>query len=111
MDFGGRYAAIIEYNSVALSFHINDGRLRRFESAVRFLQPTTPKLLVRRSRFLVSRELRCIPITPDDVRLGFELLSAFTKEHAPKANFRNTWNDILILSACMNRQGSLRTED
>lgn len=111
IDFGGQFPSIIEFNSLSLSFAINHGRTRSFTSAVRFLPPDTTKLLVRRFKFLVGARVMCIPVTSDDVQLGFNLLGQFLENHEPKKNFRNTWNDILILGSAINRAATLITQD
>lgn len=111
MDFGGQFPSIIEFNSLSLSFAINNARIRSFTSAVRFLPQDTAKLLVRRFKFILGAGLVCVPLGIHDVQLGFALLKKFIGSHEPKKNFRNTWNDILILSCAVNRAATLITED
>jgi hypothetical protein len=97
IDFAGQFPSIIEFNSLSVSYAINCARIRSFTSAVRFLPSRTAKLLVRRFKFVIAARVVCVPITTHDIQLGFTLLKQFIEKHKPKKNFRNTWNDILIL--------------
>jgi hypothetical protein len=43
--------------------------------------------------------------------MGYDLLDKFLIKHSSKSDFKNTWNDILILSKAINKQLPLLTED
>lgn len=111
MDFGNEYPSIIEYNNLSISTAINDGLHDLMAGAINHLDKDTKKTLKKRFRFLVENGIRCIPITNMEVELAFDLLAKFRQNHNPKGNFRNTWNDLLILSSAIRRSDNLVTKD
>lgn len=111
MDFDNEYASIIEYNNLSISVAINDGLHDLIAGALNHLDKDTKKTLTKRFRFLVENGIRCAPVTAAEVELAFELLANFKVDHNPKANFRNTWNDLLILSSAIRHGENLVTED
>lgn len=111
MDFANEYPTIIEYNNISISNLINEGLTDLMYSAVNHLDKETKKTLKRRFRFLVENNIKCVPLNYSDIECGFGLLSTFKEKHNPKNNFRNTWNDILILSSAIGAEERLVTED
>ena len=61
--------------------------------------------------FLLDQNISCNPIYECDIETGYELLDLFSKEYNTKDNFKNTWNDILILSKTINDKAILNTND
>jgi predicted nucleic acid-binding protein len=111
ITFGGQFPDIIEYNSLSLSSAINTGNAHLFSSSVSFLRKELAKLLIRRFKFLVACRTLCVPLTRTEVELGFTLLERFIDHYTVKDDFRNTWNDILILATAISRHGTLITKD
>ena len=111
MDFGNEYPSIIEFNNISISTAINDGLHDLMAGAINHLDKDTKKTLKKRFQFLVENGIRCVPITNAEVELAFDLLAKFRAIHNPKDNFRNTWNDLLILSSAIRHNENLVTED
>ncbi len=111
MDFANEYPTIIEYNNISISNLINEGLTDLMSSAVSHLEKEKKKTLKRRFRFLVENNVKCIPLKFSDVECSFGLLSTFKEKYNLKSNFRNTWNDILILSSALGEEECLVTED
>ncbi len=111
MDFSNEFPTIIEYNNFSLANAINNGLTGLFAAATRHLDKTRRKMLIKRFRFIVDSGLTCIPLNQGDVSTAFDLLQQFRRTHNLKANFRNSWNDLLILSSAMNAGCNLITED
>ncbi len=111
MDFANEYPSIIEYNNISISNLINEGLTDLMSCVVNHLEKEKKKTLKRRFRFLVENNIKCVPLKYSDVECGFGLLSTFKEKYNFKNNFRNTWNDILILSSAIGAEDSLVTED
>ena len=111
MDFGNEFPSIIEYNSLSLAMVINDQLIDLFIAATKHFDKATYKRLLSRFRFLTENDIRCSALQQNDVEHAFELLARFRREHNLKGNFRNSWNDLLILSSALNSNNDLITED
>ena len=111
MDFKNQHPTLVEYGNFAVSHVINDKITSLYSAAVNTLPKPQRKLLVDRFRFLIDQNISCIPVQKEDVETAFGLLASFKEHHNLKANFRNSWNDLLILAATVNRGEILDTED
>ena len=111
MDFGNEWPSIVEYNNLAIANVINQGLCDLWMAAINHLDKPTKRLLAARFRFLIENGVTCLPLRPDDVQGAFHLLREFTREHNIKRRFRNTWNDLLVLSSARNAHAHLVTED
>lgn len=111
MDFANVYPTIVEYNNLSISVAINNGFTDLMSGAFNHLDKETRKTLKRRFKFLVENKIRCVPLRRSDIESAFELLARFCKKYNFKGNFRNTWNDLLILSSAMGAGEPLVTED
>ena len=98
---------IIEYNNISIANLINEGLIDLMSSAINHMEKETKKTLKRRFRFLVENNIKCVPLKHSDIECGFRLLSIFKEKHNTKRNFRNTWNDILILSSAIGSKRML----
>jgi len=111
MDFGNEFPTIIEYNNLSVSSVINYGLADLFAGAINHLDKDTKKTLKRRFQFLIENSIQCIPLRQSDVEMAFALLSRFRESYNIKANFRNSWNDLLVMSCAMCANEPLITED
>lgn len=111
MEFGLLHPPIVEFGNFAIAEVLNEGRTPVFSAAVAFLEKSEQKLLVDRFKFLISSGIQCVPVQRRDVETAFRLLEEFTEHRNPKANFRNTWNDLLILAVAVNRNSKFLTLD
>lgn len=110
-DFGQLHPSFSLFCNFSISELINQKNRPLFDAAVKFLAKPLQKELRRRLNFLIDQNITCDPVTPLDIELGYELLEEFLKKYSQKGNFRNTWNDILILSKSINSTTPLITED
>ena len=99
LDFGADFPAVVETSNVAIAHAINQGRAGLFRAATAHVPKARRKALVRRFRFLVRRQVICVPVSNAAVELAMTLLATFAQDHNLKEDFRNSLNDVLILSA------------
>jgi hypothetical protein len=111
MEFGLLHSPIVEFGNFAISEVFNERHVPIFSAAVAFLEKDEQKLILDRFKFLISSRIQCLPVVRYDVDTAFGLLEQFTQHHNVKANFRNTWNDLLILAVARNRNSKLLTLD
>lgn len=112
MEFGQEHPALIEYGNLAMSEIINSGDIELFNAAILFQKKRRRKILIKKFNFLLHRQIQCVPVQRKDVEKAFNLLLEFKKrKHNFKKDFRNSWNDILILATSINRGGDLMTTD
>lgn len=111
IDFGNEYPTIVEYGNLAISLLINKQVSGIFHDAIKFLDKQQRKIIRKRFDFLLENKVRCQPLAKTSVRVAMELLQEFRKEHNLKENFRNSFNDMLILASAIDTSALLITED
>ena len=77
----------------------------------KFFSKENYKDIKAKFNFILEHNLNCLPIETKDIELGYILLELFIKKHSIKEDFRNSWNDILILSKSINTIAKLITKD
>ena len=110
-DFGHEFPPIILYNNASFADMINKRGRKLLEECLGHLRRAQRREVVKKYDFLVEAGVRCVPLTRKDVRIGFSLLDAFVRNHNLKRDFRNSWNDLLILAAVINAGSVLVTRD
>jgi hypothetical protein len=111
VEFAGEFPAYVEFSNLALSQVINDNLREIFYAATDFLPKDKRKVVRSRFAYLVSRHISCIPLSQASLANALELLDRFSARFNPKAHFRNTFNDILILATARNNSAELITSD
>jgi len=111
VDFGNEHPTIVEYGNLALSLLINKQVSGIFYEAIKFLDKQQRKTIRKRFDFLLENNVKCQPLTKTSVKVAMELLQEFRKEHNLKENFRNSFNDMLILASAIATSALLITED
>jgi len=111
IDFNNEHPTLIEFGSFAVTNVINSQAGHLFDWGVATLEKGDQRLLRKRFRFLVSHSFRCFALEEEAVALGLDILARFLEEHSPKANFRNTVRDALILGTAAKHGIPLHTED
>lgn len=111
MEFGREHEPIIEYSNRALSNIINNKRINVFRACIEHLDKEKQKMLRKRCQFLLDNELQCIPLNKEILDQSFLLLHEFMQRYSVKQNFRNSWNDILILATSLLSNADLVTKD
>ena len=111
MNFNGQYPSITEYGNLAFASAINTANVLAFYQAIEVLPKADQRSLRERFAFLVERGVRCHALEQYTVEIGLELLAELLDENAPKANFRNTVCDMMILATAIKHKCELITED
>jgi predicted nucleic acid-binding protein len=111
MDFGADYPTVIEFGNIALAYAINRRERLLFSGAIRSLEKAKQKTIKRRFDFLLASGVNCIPLNRGIVTLAQELLAEYTRNHNLKREFRNSWNDLLILATAISQSARLITQD
>ncbi|BCL80047.1 hypothetical protein ccbrp13_25120 [Ktedonobacteria bacterium brp13] len=111
MEFGLDHEPIIEFSNIALADIINNRYAKIFYTSIQHLGKDQQKILRKRFQFLLDNELRCVPLNKEILDLSFLLLKGFMERHNIKQNFRNSWNDILILATALAFSADLDTRD
>jgi len=101
----------IEYGSLAFSMAINNKSIDLFRSATSHLPKHTRRLVKSKFEFLCDNKIECKALNDPTVELAINIMRDFLKHYQPKKNFRNTLNDILILSAAAADGALLQTND
>jgi predicted nucleic acid-binding protein len=110
-SFGADYPSFIEYSNLAISLAINNQNSQLFYSSIRTLSKERRKVIKDRFDFLLRHHISCIPLNQDIISNAHELLSKFKQSHNLKDDFRNSWNDLMILSTAMVSSTALVTGD
>jgi len=110
-DFGKLSESFAMFSNFNISELINTQNISLFDTSISFLEKSQQKSLKKKIRFIVNNNLTCEPIVKDDIEIGYGLLNDFLSKYNSKGNFRNTWNDILILSKAISKRAPLLTED
>ena len=111
IKFNEDFPDLIEFGSQALSVLINERNLWLYDQVIQTMQKTKRKYLRKRIRYIMEKEIVCIPLNSEIIDISFNILSIFLKTYNPKKNFRNTYNDILILSTAIWNKAKLITDD
>lgn len=111
MEFGREHEPIIEYSNLALANVINNKLIGAFRASIEHLDKEKQKILKKRCQFLLDNELKCIPLNTEILNRSFLLLQEFMEHQNVKQNFRNSWNDMLILATALFSGVNLVTKD
>lgn len=111
MDFGAIHPSIIHFGNYAMSEIINNKSSELFNSVISHLPKEKRKTLKRKFSFLLECEIECIPLSSEAIEKAQDLLSSLKEKSSLKANFRNSWNDLLIAAIAIENSGRLHTHD
>jgi hypothetical protein len=106
-DFGNEFPTLIDFGNLAIAEVINSKRIDVFQQAVSQLDKFLQKRIVRRLRFIIERDIKCVALTKFIVPNGLDLFARFVEEHNPKENLRNSINDMMILATAINENHDL----
>ncbi|NIJ55425.1 glycosyltransferase family 4 protein [Dyadobacter arcticus] len=99
------------YNNESIANAINEKQASLYQASIFFLEKQDFKELKSKFKFIIENNLVCHPLTKEDIERSYQLLDTFTDTHNMKPDFRNSWNDILILSKVINSGGTLISSD
>ena len=110
-DFKGDFESYVFYNNYSVSLSINENAQELFNSSIQFLPKENYKDIKEKFSFITENKLTCLQIDNRDIELSYYLLDKFLKNHSIKEDFRNSWNDLLILSKSINTKSTLVSND
>jgi predicted nucleic acid-binding protein len=111
-SFGSDYEPLIEFGAIAVARIVNDRNFDLLRLSASFQSKQRQKIIRENFRFLVESEIRCVPLGPGTVEIGYRLLANFRSSgERVKTTFRNTWNDLLILAAACDHKDTLWSKD
>jgi len=110
-DFKQNFESYTLYNNKSIAQVINNNCKDIFLASIKSIEKSSYKDIKNRFNFILKNNLICDSITSTDVELGYELLDNFLKRYTLKPDFRNCWNDILILAKSINEGAKLITTD
>jgi predicted nucleic acid-binding protein len=111
-SFGQDYESFVEFGSLAIAKLVNERNAQLLQKSIEFLDKSVQKCVREDFGVLIANEIECIPLNPQTIEIGYQLLDPFTSSGEKfKATFRNTWNDLLILAAAWARNEELYSKD
>lgn len=110
-DFKRDFESYVLYNNHSICKCINENSKELFYPSIEFLAKENFKEIKDKFNFLLESKLTCLQIDNRDIDLSYSLLDLFLKNHSIKEDFRNSWNDLLILSKSINTKSILVTKD
>ncbi len=91
---------------------VNQKNIRLLQQSIDSLEKGRQKTIREDFSFLIENDIRCVPLNPTTVRIGYRLLDVFGASGEQfKTTFRNTWNDLLILATAWAHKDELWTHD
>jgi predicted nucleic acid-binding protein len=111
-SFGKDFEPVVEFGSSAIARMVNEQNVDLLRQSIAFLEKKEQRPIREAFEFLMENEISCVPLTPGTVRNAYHLLGAYRASGANlKADFRNSWNDMLILSTAQENGSRLLTGD
>jgi hypothetical protein len=111
LDFNGDFPSLIEFGSNSFAKALNTKAVDVVRLATAHLSRYDKRCIRKKFDFLCDNNITCVPVTREVIRKAHKLLAVFLQGHQPKSDFRNTFNDILILSTAVHDNAVLRTHD
>ncbi|WP_454876051.1 type II toxin-antitoxin system VapC family toxin [Pseudomonas farris] len=111
MEFGGLHPTIIHFGNYAISEIINSRSSALFDNVISHLTKEKRKTTKKKFSFLLDQNIECIPFTNSAIVIAQQLLNSLKEAQAPKQNFRNSWNDLLIAATAIESAAHLYTND
>jgi len=111
-SFGSDFEPLIEFGSNAIAQMVNNKNVELLQQSISFLDKPKRKVIREDFGFLIQNNVRCVPLRPGTVEIGYSLLKAFhLSGERFKTTFRNSWNDLLILAAAWDHGDDLWSRD
>jgi predicted nucleic acid-binding protein len=118
IDFARDHPTVVEYSHIAtcrlLQFSAKQPELgsKIFTTYARdALSRAAFSHASRHFKALADSQVRYLALTLETVRMALPLLSEFEARFSLKDNFRNSWNDMLILATAIRANEALITRD
>jgi hypothetical protein len=109
--FGSDFESFYDFNNYAIARTINDRKIQLFRKSIDSLDKRHRRIIMRKFEFILDSRIVCFPVTKSDIDGAYDILYKFIRFHAVKENFRNTWNDMMILSSAIERKAALISKD
>jgi hypothetical protein len=76
-SFGSDYEPLVEFGSLAIARMVNDRNSDLLGLSISFRDKQMQRIVRDNYRFLVEREIRCVPLGPGTVEIAYRLLDKF----------------------------------
>lgn len=111
IDFGCNHPIIIEYCGKSIANILNNRDLCLFKRLISRLNKEKQRTLIDRFKFISGSHFCIVPYISDVNPISTRLFRKFVEKNRMKVNFRNSVNDILILSIAIYYRERLETRD
>ena len=111
LDFGVDFPVLVEYGSVAIARMVNMKNLSLLRESVAHMPKEDRRAVRKKFEFVCDNEIRCVALNKYAAITALEVFTLFLERHQPKNFFRNTANDILILSTAISAEARFETLD
>ena len=112
IDFNGEFDSIVIYSNEAISYLINDKDIDTLLFfAKNSLDKEDFKRFRERAQFLINNEITVVPVTQETVVKMQCIYEDIKNEYNVKDNYRNSFMDLLILAAAVEKEERLISQD
>lgn len=111
IDFNKDHQSLVEYGSKSVSYVINKSHYNNFKWSTSHLAKPMRDRVRSRYNYLLDQKVTCLPLDTQIVSQSMEILFEFTKLYSLKNDFRNSFNDMLILATAIHHRLPLLTDD
>ncbi|RSK34005.1 hypothetical protein [Hymenobacter metallilatus] len=101
------------FNNYSISSVVSEKFKELYFASVKFLPKEQKKKLIKKYNYVLSQDLLCVPLVDEDIIIAYDLLDKALEDNVVnfKSNFKNSWNDILVLSKAISLSKTLWTSD
>lgn len=110
-DFKQDYDSYALYNNETMTDVVNSKMKELFQLSISFMGKEEYKEIKSKFSFLIKNDITVHSISETEIATSYDLLDRFLKKHSIKEDFRNSWNDLLILAKVINIGGNLISTD
>ncbi len=111
VSFGGRFPDLVEYGNRSIAAALNSGNISALKWSIEKLSKFKSRTALSCFDYLIQHGVTCIAATESDFDRAADALFDFSQEYSLKDNFRNSFNDLLILACAERQQEDLQTKD
>ncbi|MFE0642802.1 hypothetical protein ACFW2Y_14485 [Streptomyces sp. NPDC058877] len=104
---------VVEYGHIMMGWLIRNQREDIYARRVSHLPRQEQRALRKSFAFILEQDIRCVSLDSKKAQKGVDLLFAYSRTEGSnlKGDFRNSFNDMLILGTAMDLGYDLVTED
>lgn len=111
VNFGGVFPDLVEYSNKSIALAINSKNEGALKWAISKQSKRKIVNILSQYRHIIQNDINCVAVTEEDFENAASILFQFTRRHNLKSNFRNSFNDLLILACTERLRHALATKD